>query len=235
MALYFYLHIFTISFPLLRSFEKRISYVSKWQYLFPAIFITGTFFLIWDVYFTISGIWGFNETYLIGYSFLSLPLEEWLFFLTVPFASVFIYESVLLFIKKDIFGGHGKRVLWLGSIFLVLVAVINFEKAYTFWNFLFTGVFIWISLLLLKPNHIDRFLLAYLFHLIPFLLVNGVLTGAFTESPIVWYNDDQNLAIRILTIPIEDTIYAFLLLFMNVSLYEFFKRKRFFKTIFKND
>ena len=44
MALYFYLHIFTLSFPLVRSFEDKIRYASKWQYLFPAIFVTGLFF-----------------------------------------------------------------------------------------------------------------------------------------------------------------------------------------------
>ena len=228
MALYFYLHIFTLSFPLVRSFEDKIRYASKWQYLFPAIFVTGLFFLIWDVLFTRAGVWGFNEDYLLGLYLFSLPLEEWLFFLTVPFSSVFIYECVLYFVKKEFLKGKSKWII-LGMSFLLLVlSVIYSHQAYTFWNFLFTAIFIWISLFFLKPENPDRFLLAYLIHLIPFMLVNGVLTGAITESPIVWYNDEQNLSIRVVTIPIEDTIYAFLLLFMNVSFYEFFKRKKFF-------
>jgi len=210
MALYFYLHLFTLSFPLFRSFESKIRYASKWKYLFPAILFTGVFFLVWDVIFTYNGVWGFNEEYLLNIYLFKLPLEEWMFFLTVPFASVFIYECVIYFIKKEVFDGNGKYILWTLSLVLIVISVFNADKAYTFWNFLFTGIFIWISLLFLKPANIDRFIIAYLIHLIPFLLVNGVLTGAVTENPIVWYNDEQNLGFRVFTIPIEDTISVFM-------------------------
>ncbi len=224
MALYFYLHLFTLSFPLARSFESRIQYATKWKYLFPAIIITGLFFLIWDVIFTNNGVWGFNEEYLLGFYLFKLPMEEWMFFLTVPFSSVFIYECVLYFMKKDTLGGFGKNILLGMAVFLITIALINYDKAYTFWNFLFTGVFILISIQFLKPKCIDRFLIAYLIHLVPFMIVNGILTGSITENPIVWYNDEQNLGIKVFTIPIEDTIYALLLLFMNVSFYEYFMR-----------
>ncbi|MEL6557209.1 MAG: lycopene cyclase domain-containing protein [Bacteroidota bacterium] len=226
MALYFYLHLFTLSFPLVRSFESRIKYATKWKYLFPAIFITGTFFLVWDVIFTYNGVWGFNEDYLLGVYLFKLPLEEWLFFLTVPFSSVFIYECVLYFMKKDILGGSGSKILIGVAVFLIIAALLNIDRAYTFWNFLFTGLFILVSLRFLKPANVDRFIIAYLIHLIPFMIVNGVLTGSITDEPIVWYNDEQNLGFRVFTIPIEDTIYALLLLFMNVSFYEYFMRSK---------
>ena len=45
--------------------------------------------------------------------------------------------------------------------------------------------------------------------LVPFAIVNGVLTGSFIPGEVVWYNDSQNLGIRIATIPIEDFAYAF--------------------------
>ena len=63
--LYLILNILTISIPLLYSFDDRISYAKKWKYLFPAIFITATFFIAWDVVFTYLGMWSFNERYLI--------------------------------------------------------------------------------------------------------------------------------------------------------------------------
>ena len=43
MTLYFTLLLFTLSFPLLASWDKRFNYASKFKYLFPAIFITASF------------------------------------------------------------------------------------------------------------------------------------------------------------------------------------------------
>jgi lycopene cyclase domain-containing protein len=61
--------------------------------------------------------------------------------------------------------------------------------------------------------------------LIPFFIVNGILTGSFIEGQVVWYNNAENLGIRIATIPIEDIGYAFNMLFMSILLIEMFKNK----------
>ena len=60
--------------------------------------------------------------------------------------------------------------------------------------------------------------------------MNGILTGTGLEEPVVWYNDDENLGIRLLTIPIEDIGYAFTMIFGNVFLIEKFKAINLFKT-----
>jgi len=49
--------------------------------------------------------------------------------------------------------------------------------------------------------------------LIHFLLVDGVLRGGFTKEPIVLYNPEEYMGIRILSVPFEDAVYGFLLLF----------------------
>jgi lycopene cyclase domain-containing protein len=51
------------------------------------------------------------------------------------------------------------------------------------------------------------------------------LTGTGIEEPIIWYNNDENLGIRIGTIPIEDIFYGMLLVLLNISLFEFFQKK----------
>ena len=56
--------------------------------------------------------------------------------------------------------------------------------------------------------------------LIPFLLINGFLTGSFTQEPVVIYNPDEILGIRILNIPVEDSIYNMLMLLIVVFFYE---------------
>jgi lycopene cyclase domain-containing protein len=218
-SLYLLLHIFTLAFPLIRSFEPRIQYAKKWPTLFPAIFITAAFFISWDIIFTQKGVWGFNENYLIGIFLWGLPLEEWLFFISVPFASVFIYECVRYFLP-GIKTGRSFRILTVSMAFLLLVmAVINDQKAYTFWNFIFAGSFL-ILVALMNPHWLGKFWVAYSIHLIPFLFINGILTGSFLEQPIVWYNNGENLYFRIFTIPIEDFVYALLLLLMNITFYE---------------
>ena len=61
--------------------------------------------------------------------------------------------------------------------------------------------------------------------MIPFFLVNGILTGSFIQDEIVWYNNTANLGLRIGTIPIEDFFYAMLLLLSNISIFEWLELK----------
>jgi lycopene cyclase domain-containing protein len=51
-----------------------------------------------------------------------------------------------------------------------------------------------------------------------------VLTGTGIEAPVVWYNNAENLGIRLGTIPIEDIGYAFTMIFGNILLIERFKK-----------
>jgi hypothetical protein len=59
--------------------------------------------------------------------------------------------------------------------------------------------------------------------LIPFLIVNGVLTGATTPEPVVWYSELHIMGPRIITIPVEDLFYNYDLLLPIIWLYEKFK------------
>ena len=59
---------------------------------------------------------------------------------------------------------------------------------------------------------INRFYISFLFILIPFIAINGILTGSYIDGEVVWYNNDENLGIRLFTIPIEDFAYGFSLL-----------------------
>ena len=65
----------------------------------------------------------------------------------------------------------------------------------------------------------------YFVTLIPFFIVNGLLTGSFIPEEVVYYNDAENLGIRLGTIPIEDAVYGLLMLLMNVTWYEYFKSR----------
>lgn len=70
-----------------------------------------------------------------------------------------------------------------------------------------------------------RFYFAYLFVLIPFFIVNGILTGSFIDEPIVWYNNEENLNIRLGTIPVEDAFYGLLLILNSIVIAEMLETK----------
>ena len=69
--------------------------------------------------------------------------------------------------------------------------------------------------------NVAAFLFSYLIILVPFLLINGLLTAI----PVVLYNDNENLGVRLYTIPVEDIFYGMLLIMMNVVGYDRFKAK----------
>ncbi|MBK9076995.1 MAG: lycopene cyclase domain-containing protein [Flavobacteriales bacterium] len=101
---YLALDLFTLSFPLIRSFEPRILYWRKWRGLFTGIGVMAVVFLIWDAIFTANGVWGFTPRYLTGPHIARLPLEEVLFFLVVPYSCTFIYEVMRYFVRRDVLG-----------------------------------------------------------------------------------------------------------------------------------
>ena len=106
----------------------------------------------------------------------------------------------------------------------VPIIVFNYDKWYTFIDLsLFVIV---ITLAFFKAKEIlNTYFITFLIILIPFLLVNGILTGSFIDEPVVFYNDNENLGIRLGTIPIEDIGYAFTMLLMSLVLIEIMDRK----------
>ena len=100
--LYLLLNLGTLSVPLLRSFESRIAYCKTFGSLAKAMLIVSGFFLVWDIWFTELGVWGFTPAYLSGIFLFGLPLGEYLFFITVPFSCIFIYKCLELFFPKGI-------------------------------------------------------------------------------------------------------------------------------------
>ena len=219
MSLYLWIDLLSISVPFLVSFHPRIRLYRRWKALFLALVITMVPFIIWDVYFTVQGYWGFNEVYLSGIYLLHLPIEEWLFFICIPYACVFTHLSILeinpnLALSDKV----SKRITFLLFTLFVLVLVFNVDKAYTAVDMIFAIV----SLALVtkfNPKLLNSFYLTILFMLIPFFIVNGILTGTGIEGNIVWYNDAENLGIRLGTIPVEDSAYAFSMILLNLWLF----------------
>jgi len=222
---YLLVNLGSIAIPLLFSFEKKLQFYKNWKFLFPAIFFTGIFFLVWDYFFTQWGVWGFNEMHLLGIYVFGLPIEELMFFFCIPYACVFGYEVLNHFIVRDFLGKHRIKITVFLIAFLGFQAFMYQGLAYTFATCLFGAVFLLGQLFIFKTKNLGRFYLAYLVLIIPFFIVNGILTGTGIEEEVVWYNNSENLSVRMLTVPVEDIFYGMLLILMNVTIYEHLKQR----------
>ena len=219
---YLLIDFFTILFPFLFSFHPRLNFYKTWPAFFPALIISAVIFLLGDSYFTYIGVWGFNPAYLTGFSIGNLPLEEVLFFVCVPYACVFTCYCLNLLVQKRVPKKTGDRLTVLLLFFFALTAVLNYSKLYTFYTFSVAALLLIMAAYIFKVAWLKEFYPAWLLILIPFFIVNGLLTGTGLKGPVVWYNNNQTLHFRLLTIPFEDIFYGLDLILLNILLYTYF-------------
>ena len=217
-SLYLILDGAIIFFPLLLSFDKKVHFFKYWIAVFIASFLVSCPFIIWDYIFTETGIWGFNDAYLSGVFVRNLPIEEILFFFTVPFACTFIYMCCKVYFKSS---DNTLNLFVQAVLFLYIVSLLLMQPSGVYTIVVsIIGLFVlfwWVKSKIQTPIG-----LAFLFSLIPFLIVNGILTGAVTDSPIVWYSEADIVPYRILTIPMEDVVYSFTLIVGTILTFEQF-------------
>jgi len=225
MSPYAWVIVATIIGPLALSFDKKVHFFTHFRALFPAILIVACVFLVWDEYFTIKKIWGFNGRYIIGQKLGNLPLEEVSFFLVVPFACVFVHEVLKAYFPKV-------HLVKFAHYFAFGFTLAGFLFGLTYMDHWYTASACIISAILTigiyfvnRPSWYAQFVFTFLVALIPFILVNGILTGAVTDEPIVWYSEDHIMGPRIITIPVEDIFYNYCMLLPIVGLFEFFSKR----------
>ena len=200
-----------------------MNFIRFWKPFFLAIISVGLFFIIWDIYFAYQNVWGFNDDYLIGIRWFKLPLEEWLFFLLIPYASNFIHYSLEYFFPKLELSKNATQGISI-ILFAVSLGVFtwNLDKIYTASSF---GLFALLMLfqMLFQWKYARRFYLSFIVIYIPFFFVNSALTGSYSDKPVVFYDDTENLGIRVGTMPLEDSFYCFSMLYGSVLLFEYFR------------
>jgi len=216
---YLLINFITLLFPIVLSFDKKVQFHKSWKFIWPGIILTGLVFLFWDVLFTVDGVWWFNPKYITGITVFRLPVEEILFFLTVPFACLFIYACLNYYIKREIDIRLTRIISNLIIIFSILILIFYHHRMYTRVTFTLLAFLVIMFQFIFKVRWLNRFYVAYLVALIPFYIINGILTGL----PVVLYNDAQNLGRRIGSIPIEDHFYCMALLLLNIGFFEYFR------------
>jgi lycopene cyclase domain-containing protein len=213
---YLLFNIIVIAVPLIFSFEKRVHYVSRWSMAVLASLIVMIPYIIWDAMVTGSH-WWFNEKYTLDFRLAGLPIGEWLFFITIPFACLFIWEILAYYLTNQIIAKlKFLRIFFLFGLPMGLF-IYGTGKEYTALVLIFLGVAAVIDLVLKKDIFLQPRTYPYL------AIVSGLIlifNGYLTFRPVVLYAPTYHLGFRFGTIPLEDFGYGYTLIILCTILFE---------------
>lgn len=218
----FLLFIFAVV-PVFLAFLKKGSLIKNLNYKLPGIIFGTAIFAIWDIRFLQLGIWTLNPKYLTGTEFFNLPLEEYLFFVLVPLSAFSIYDFV-----KTKFQGFEKPNLFLTiSLILLLIfgisAYLTRQKLFPFFTFfLLTVYFAYIIFRNRFKKHYTKFYLTYLIMLVPYVIFSAILN----TLPVKSYDVVHQINVPVFYSPIENLAYLFLLLLINITIFENLKTRK---------
>lgn len=222
MSTYLLINILIIFFPLILSFDKNLKFYKKVPFVLQSIAFISTAYIVWDLIATKRGDWAFNPEHLLGIDILGLPLEEILFFITVPYSCIFIYETALFYLKEKKFDFNYKMFL-IPAILMIILGTIFYNQNYTFTVSIFTGAF-FIGAIIFNESLLGsrNFWITMLISFLPFLIINYFLTSI----PVVTYNEMAFSGKRFITIPYEDFLYSFSMISFWILFYELAKGKK---------
>jgi len=212
---YLFLDLISLSFPLFFSRSEKFGFGKRLPQAWLAVALTAFPFIAWDIFFTHTGVWNFNSEYLLGFYFQGLPLEEILFFFTIPFSCLFIYAQFQKSTQMQL-NSRLISVFWLSlSLLFFSIALTHLHKNYTVVVMLL-GAATSILLACYRPLHAGAIVITLLIHYVPFFLINGTLTAL----PVVIYRPQEILGIHLFTIPVEDAVYSFVMVVTVIYLFE---------------
>ncbi len=210
--------------------------------LYPTLYAIGTvsgFFLIWDM--LVAGwFWYFVDAFVLGPHILGLPIEEWLFFISVPFGLIYLWEQLRRYQFSEGRWEWPQRFLavWLIPSLQILAMITAVYATWQQWWYTLTVSVVFVVSVLLAQwvdtqlaadeSERDTFIGGCRFW--NFLAMTIVLTlifnGYLTWEPVVVYNDVVNSSLRIGTIPLEDILYGVSMGIGLISMYEYTATER---------
>lgn len=223
---YILINFFTVIICFLASFDRRIQFNKHFGTFLLSSTIVAVPFILWDIWFTKMGVWWFDVQYTLGVKIAGLPIEEWLFFYCIPFACVFTYYCLEKFFNLEWADLFNNLIVFTAVIVLAVTGLLFYEKIYTLLTVVVTILTLCYLHFVAKKEWIGRASFVYFILMPGFFAVNGILTGSVIPSPVVNYNPDDFMGIRMTTIPVEDAVYGYSQFLLNIY---------FFKKLTKNE
>lgn len=216
---------FTVIICFIASYDKRIYFNRHFGEFLKSAIIVAIPFIAWDIWFTAKGVWWFNTDYTLGIVLAGLPIEEWLFFICIPFSCIFTYFCFEKFFRLGWLSGFNNLIVFISVVICSVMALLHYDKIYTLITAIATLTTLIYLHFIVRAEWIGKASLVFTVLMLGFLPVNGVLTGTGLESPIVNYNPRDFLGVRILTIPIEDAVYGYTQFLLVLFFFKLFKKR----------
>ena len=218
---YLLFNVIVLAGPAVSQFNRQIKHVSQWRLKLFTNGIVMIPYIIWDALVTGSH-WQFNKAYTLDFRLLGLPIEEWLFFITVPFGCLLVWETLP---DTKRVGKPNPYVNFLLRTVLYATLPIGISVFST--GRQYTGlVLCCLGLVGLADTLLSTHLLLRPKTYLYLAIVAGLIlafNGYLTARPVVLYGEAYQSGYRILTIPIEDFGYGFTLTLFNAMVYEILK------------
>lgn len=211
-----------LAIPIGLSVRSKVRIALRLRFILPAILFGGAIFVMWDIRFTEMEIWKFNPEYITGIELLRIPIEEWLSFLLISMSSIYIYEWLKVrlshFEKPNFFVALSLVIFATSGI----LAYIYRQNMFSFFTFFLTAIYLGYTIFRNRfKKSFTKFYISYFISLVPFALT-GVTLNSF---PVVTYNVSHIMGIALLGIPVEKLSYLYLLLLINITIYEYLCNK----------
>lgn len=224
MELFLLINVVVILIPVVVSMWKDTFYEIHWTALILSILCSGIFFTLRNYYFINIGVKTYNPEHIIGTTIYGVPIEDMLFFITVPYAFIFIYRWVtkyFQFLEIQQFTYIFSLTLTITSI---LLSIIYYNYIYTFLTVSVLAVLNGIVYFGYTPKWYSKFLIAFFIVTLHYILIDGIITLT-VENKIVNHAEGSVIGLYFFSIPIEDILGFFLLFLMVTTYYEVFQRK----------
>ncbi len=203
--------------------KKTIVFFTELKYMLPAILFSGTIFILFNRRILETGIISFNPAFLSGKFLFKLPLEEWFFLLIISLFSFSVYILI-----TELFPNFERP-----NLFLIISVVLLLGFGFGAWHFrqklipffVFFLITIYLGYTIFRNRfkmHLTKFYISYAIAVIPYFLIKGLLYSL----PVVFLNTGYTIGIRFLNAPVEEFGYFFLLMLINITIFEYLKDHR---------
>lgn len=218
---YYFFNLFVLLPPLFISVFSDVKTYKNWRALGAAIVTVSLPFIVWDIWAAAQGHWFFSGSYITAPRIAGLPVEEILFFVTVPFAMVFVWDVLKKHIPSkpfsEILGALGICLVSLAAIVLLLS---QWSRGYS----RSAGIAVLISVAIILVSGWWRRNIFWWFQLV-LLAIFFVANTFLTALPVITYGDASVIGFRVGTIPLEDFFFNFALINSFVLVYDYVARK----------